>query len=274
MRKIRTLLVPYYVFSLYFLAKPFAVLAVPSLRESFQSAHDYGIAHQFYDVLIDGNGLWFLMAFFVGEILTYGLVMLVKGSQYALTAIGVSLVILAYARATFIPDFVLPFQILQGINVAGFMCLGVALREVILGMTRKAAATAGMVGIAVVVAVALILIPSNSMPMPAMWGLRTVAAFAGAFGTMFLCDAVHGCRLLAYVGRNSLVFYALNAITLNVAKLAVFRVIGINAIAWLFPAQLVMGAVVLMIAFALLFIENLFVQRFMWWSIGKNRRKC
>lgn len=68
-RKAKTLLVPYYVFSLYFLAKPFAILLIPSMRATFQTSHDYGIAHQFLDVLVMGNGLWFLMAFFVGECL-------------------------------------------------------------------------------------------------------------------------------------------------------------------------------------------------------------
>lgn len=72
-RKAKTLLVPYYVFSLYFLAKPFAILLIPSMRATFQTSHDYGIAHQFLDVLVMGNGLWFLMAFFVGECLMYGL---------------------------------------------------------------------------------------------------------------------------------------------------------------------------------------------------------
>lgn len=54
-RKAKTLLVPYYVFSLYFLAKPFAILLIPSMRATFQTSHDYGIAHQFLDVLVMGQ---------------------------------------------------------------------------------------------------------------------------------------------------------------------------------------------------------------------------
>lgn len=92
-RKAKTLLVPYYVFSLYFLAKPFAILLIPSMRATFQTSHDYGITHQFLDVLIMGNGLWFLMAFFVGECLMYGLTSLTDDGR-VLAAIGMAFVIL------------------------------------------------------------------------------------------------------------------------------------------------------------------------------------
>lgn len=94
MRKAKTLLVPYYVFSLYFLAKPFAILLIPSMRAAFQTSHDYGIAHQFLDVLVMGNGLWFLMAFFVGECLMYGLTSLTDDGR-VLAAIGMAFVILS-----------------------------------------------------------------------------------------------------------------------------------------------------------------------------------
>ena len=73
-RKAKTLLIHYYIFSLYFIAKPLAVILIPSLSSTFHSSHDYGNAgHQLFKVLIMGDGLWFLMAFFVGEIVMYGL---------------------------------------------------------------------------------------------------------------------------------------------------------------------------------------------------------
>ena len=62
-RKIRTLLIPYYFFSLYFLAKPIAILAIPSLASTFQTDHNYDLAHQFYDVLIGGDNARFVAHF-------------------------------------------------------------------------------------------------------------------------------------------------------------------------------------------------------------------
>ena len=78
-RKAKTLLIPYYIFSLYFIAKPLAVILIPSLSNTFHSSHDYGNAgRQVFNVLIMGDGLWFLMAFFVGELLMYGLTSLFR----------------------------------------------------------------------------------------------------------------------------------------------------------------------------------------------------
>ena len=112
-RKAKTLLVPYYVFSLYFLAKPFAILLIPSMSAAFQTSHDYGIAHQFLDVLVMGNGLWFLMAFFVGECLMYGLTSLTDDGR-VLAAIGMAFVILSTFVSSQTGWPALPFQIVAG----------------------------------------------------------------------------------------------------------------------------------------------------------------
>ena len=118
-RKAKTLLVPYYVFSLYFLAKPFAILLIPAMRAAFQTSHDYGIAHQFLDVLVMGNGLWFLMAFFVGECLMYGLTSLTDDGR-VLAAIGMAFVILSTFVSSQTGWPALPFQIVAGVKAAGF----------------------------------------------------------------------------------------------------------------------------------------------------------
>ena len=127
-RKAKTLLVPYYVFSLYFLAKPFAILLIPSMRAAFQTSHDYGIAHQFLDVLVMGNGLWFLMAFFVGECLMYGLTSLTDNGR-VLAAIGMASVILSTFVSSQTGWPTLPFQIVAGVKAAGYMCVGYVLKE-------------------------------------------------------------------------------------------------------------------------------------------------
>jgi bacteriorhodopsin len=67
------------------------------------------------------------------------------------------------------------------------------------------------------------------------------------------------------------VYYALNALTLNICKLGVFRVLNIDATAWPWIGQLLMGIVVTILALALLAIENAIVQRWLWWTIGKPR---
>ena len=68
------------------------------------------MAHQFVDVLVMGNGLWFLMAFFVAEIMMYGLVSITKNNHAILTVVSVALILISFAVNGFIGKLPIPFQ--------------------------------------------------------------------------------------------------------------------------------------------------------------------
>ena len=125
MRKIKTLLVPYYIFSLYFLAKPFAVLLVPKLRAELNAGRSYSsIGKQFIDVLIMGEGLWFLMAFFVGELLMYAVATVANRKEQCwlliiITGLIAIIVYSLYHDVLSLPK--LPFQLDPGVQVLGDM---------------------------------------------------------------------------------------------------------------------------------------------------------
>lgn len=226
-RKAKTLLVPYYVFSLYFLAKPFAILLIPSMRATFQTSHDYGIAHQFLDVLVMGNGLWFLMAFFVGECLMYGLTSLTDDGR-VLAAIGMASVILSTFVSSQTGWPALPFQIVAGVKAAGYMCVGYVLKEWLKAIPRRRAGVSSACAAIVFLTLAVPAVAGIVPDGPALLTASVAAAFLGTFAVIWLCIAVGSCRTLAYIGRYSLVYYALNALALNIMKIGLFRVIGIN----------------------------------------------
>lgn len=270
-RKIKTLLIPYYIFSLYFLAKPFAILLIPTLRTTFQTNHDYGIAHQLYEVLIAGNGLWFLMAFFVGEVIMYGLVTFVGKRSNALIAIGALLTVGSFCRSAYLPDFQLPFQLLAGIEAAGFMCFGFVLRNWFRRIPRKQALWMCLIDM-ILFSVIAAAVAENNVPNIIYWAALLLAAFSGGIAIILPCIALRSNKIFASIGRDSLVYYALNALTLNIVKAGVFRVLHINATSWHFMFQLGTGIAVTALALALLYMENLFIQRYMWWAIGKPPR--
>lgn len=267
-RKVKTLLVPYYVFSLYFLAKPFAILLIPSLRTTFQTNHNYGIVHQFYDVLVAGNGLWFLMAFFIGEVIMYGLIMLAGKSRFALTTFGMLLVVGSFCQSTYLPDFRLPFQLLTGIKVAGFMCLGYVLRNFFKRITQKQALMICLFSTFGFTVVAVLVIENNISNLIGCV-LVLLAAFLGIAVIVFLCIAISSNKLFASIGRNSLVYYSLNALTLNIIKMGIFRVLHIDVTTWSFILQLGMGIVLTIVALVFLYFENIFIRCHMSWAIGK-----
>ena len=239
-RKVKTLLVPYYIFPLYFLVKPFAILLIPSLRETFQMDHDYEIAHQFYDVLIVANGLWFLMAFFVGEVIMYGLVALTGQKKNALIAIGTLLTVGSVYRSAYLSDLQLSFHLLTGVEVAGFMCFGLVLRCWFKGIARKQDLWMCLAELILfdMIAVAVV---ENNVPNIIRWSALSVAAFLGSVVIIFLCITSQTNKLFADTGRDSLVYYALNALTLNVVKIGIFRALHIDATTWPFMFQIRRG---------------------------------
>lgn len=226
-RKVKTLLVPYYVFSLYFLAKPIAILVIPSMRSTFQTSHDYGLAHQFIDVLIMGNGLWFLMAFFVAEVMMYGLVSITKNNHVVLTIMSIALILVSYAAGGFINKLLIPFQLWNGVKITGFMILGYVLREWLKTLSQRKAAIYAVAGFAMLCVLAWATLP-ELVPAPIKWIMALFTAVTGAFAFTFLYIVIAHCGWLAYIGRASLVFYALNALTLNISKFGVFKLLRLN----------------------------------------------
>lgn len=268
-RKAKTLLVPYYVFSLYFLAKPIAILAIPSMRSAFQTSHNYDSTHQFVDVLIMGSGLWFLMAFFVAEVMMYGLVSITKNNHVMLTITGVALILISYAANGFVGKLPIPFQLWKGIEITGFMALGYVLREWLKVLNQRKAIAYSAVGLVVLCVLTWVAL-SDQVPLSVKWIVLLLAAITGAFAFTVLCIAIERCGWLAYIGRASLVFYALNALTLNISKFVIFRLLHLSVTNSNFAIQFCMGLVTTVLALVILYFENLFVQKYMPWSIGKK----
>lgn len=269
-RKIKTLLVPYYIFSLYFLAKPFAVLLVPKLRAELNAGRSYSsIGKQFIDVLIMGEGLWFLMAFFVGELLMYAVATVANRKEQCwlliiITGLIAIIVYSLYHDVLSLPK--LPFQLDRGVQVLGYMCLGYAFKRTLIALTRQQGAVLFLLGTPLFSILAII----NCLCTPIIASLEAIlAAFTGSVAVIGLSVTITHNHVFASIGKNSLVYYALNALTLNICKLGVFRVLNIDATAWPWIGQLLMGVAVTILALALLAIENAIVQRWLWWTIGK-----
>lgn len=268
-RRVLTLLVPYYIFSLYFLAKPVAMLLKGSLATTFRSAHNYDLGRQVVDVFIMGNGLWFLWAFFIGEVITYALSRLThRKPLLALT--GVAFILIYGLYTTFIPTIPIPFQIPRGIQAAGYMLLALSLRSWVKELTMPRIAPITLGCLMVFACVAIVLSKTNGNGTASLL-LKLIATTAGTFACTGLAMAINSNTILEYIGRGSLVFYALNALTLNVAKLLFFRVLRIKAwdASWLL--QTAMGLAVVAFSLVLLALENEIIHRWFWWSIGAQR---
>lgn len=261
--KARTLLIPYYFYSLYFLAKPIAILLIPSLGKTFRSSHDYSVGHQFYDVFINGNGLWFLMALFWAELVVYGLLKLTESAGVH-AVLGLALIIGYFAFTSAFPSFVLPFQLLRAVEVIGFMCLGFAVKHYMLEATRVHALIGMIVSVILLISTGIVALNAS-----AVWIYSCVAAVAGSFAVAFLSIVIAHSRPLAYVGKNSLVYYAVNALTLNIVKFGAFHILRINGAALAVGVQFFAGIVLTAVAMGVLTLFNMLISRYLPWTLGR-----
>jgi hypothetical protein len=184
---------------------------------------------------------------------------------------GIVLIVLSFVNDSGLyHSVVLPFQIIKGLQIAGFMAIGFVTRKALFSMRRTQAALTAF-GLIIVYIVSAVAIVDIGFPSETLWILRMVAAVSGVIGFTALCIIIKNNSVLARVGRDSLVFYAVNALSLNVAKLGMFRSLKIDATHWVFGSQLLMGLITTVLAMAVMFAIDVFVQKCLWWSIGKPR---
>lgn len=270
--KAKTLLVPYYIFSLYFLAKPIAALIAPNIVSSMQANQDYGsnIGMQFYNILVNGSGLWFLWAYFIGELIVYPLDRLLR-AKYQYVILGLLLIAASLTFSACLPHITIPFRIISGVEVAGFILLGIACKQLLLEIQRMPALTAFLLTAAAFVALAMLGYSTTS----AVWQhtCNIGAMFLGVAASIFLSIAILHCKVLEHIGRYSLSFYAINALTLNIGKIVFFKVLHINGPHAPIAMQWVYGILLTVFCLALLWFGDLLIRWAIPWSVGVKRRK-
>jgi fucose 4-O-acetylase-like acetyltransferase len=287
-RRLQTLVVPYYVFSIYYLAKPVALAAFPGLAGQFSYQSGEALAEAAWSILFMGEGLWFLWAYFWGELITFLLVRAMahlKKAQRTLAClcIGVTFIFCEQLWWSIGPAFSLPLQLISGLGAAGYLLIGVALRDFLLQLSRCVCLVCG--GITSVafymlsnVQIALTTVSPEVVsvslfgvaPLDALMAIAT--ALIGSLAVIFIAQALDSCSPFEFVGKHSIVFYALSAPAMNLCKLVLFVLIGIDVTMASVATQFICGLSLAVASVVLIWPLDLFVQRFLPWSVGNSHR--
>lgn len=297
-RRARGLLVPYYAFSLYYLLKPVALALVPALEDSFAIEGTQDLATSAWNVLVMGEGLWFLWAYFWGQLLAFlALRALVgpddeglgeRGRVLACTLVGVLLVLASQLWWTVGPEVKLPLCLLRGVEAAGYILLGAALREALAHVPRGV-----LVPLALALAVALALVarcvmpdlyvtqeyvalfPGGESPALALAVLQAafmlLLALTGILAVAFLSLALGKYGPLRELGRRSLVLYALSAPSMNLCKLLLFSLVGVDLHNAPFVAQLAVGLLLALVSVLILVPVERLIRRHLPFLLGRPR---
>lgn len=285
----RSLLVPYYAFSLYYLAKPLIVVSNPDLAASF-GAQTGSAAQTAWDVLVMGDGLWFLWAYFWGQLIAYGVLRALdplddQTRTNVCQLLGLVLTVAVQLWWTVGPAAQLPFHLVRGVEAAGYILIGVSMRDIFEKTSREQAAVVGLGFAIAFVFTAQTALPStlinrnfvcvvNGAPAIVSAGLTVVIAYLGSCAVAMLARAVQTSPLLEYVGRDSIVYYALSAPAMNLCKLVLFLLAGVDVASATPALQLLVGCALALASVALIAPVDLLIQRYLPWLIGKRRTRA
>jgi hypothetical protein len=212
--------------------------------------------------------LWFLWAYFVGELIVYGLTKVLKSRKYD-AYLGILLIIGYFVISTFVPTFQLPFQILKGVEVAGFILLGMAFKPIIARSSIKMSATFFIVAIGLFLFSAILTTAGNiSLTEGARSAASALGMFSGVASATLLALLINKNWVLEQIGRNSIIFYCVNALMLNVGKVIFFRILPINGPELNVISQWLVGILVAAFCLGLMWTVSLIVHKWLPWSIG------
>ena len=274
-KRTRTLLIPYYVFSVFALAAPAAKMLHPSLYTSAGKSASVNPLQSIGSIVFaQGNaGLWFLWSLFVASLALWITIKITRDNTYVLTATLLVYIVLDFVVKDIPFAVQLPFQIGKIFEATAYVGFGYLLAKLCnayswdhINGTRKLFYSA-----LTLVLFLLLFFVSECLTMPnivVQCVLSFLTTLAGIAMVICLSLLIPAATVISTVGKDSLVFYALNDIILKITKFFLFSVLHIPAQTANLPMELLFGLITVICAMVLTYVCNIFIQRHMRWSIG------
>lgn len=274
-KRTRTLLIPYYVFSVFALAAPAAKMLHPSLYTSAGKSASVNPLQSIGSIVFaQGNaGLWFLWSLFVASLALWITIKITRDNTYVLTATLLVYIVLDFVVKDIPFAVQLPFQIGKIFEATAYVGFGYLLAKLCnayswdhINGTRKLLYSA-----LTLVLFLLLFFVSECLTMPnivVQCVLSFLTTLAGIAMVICLSLLIPAATVISTVGKDSLVFYALNDLILKINKFFLFSVLHIPAQTANLPMELLFGLIIVICAMVLTYVCNIFIQRHMRWSIG------
>lgn len=275
--RVKRLIIPYFFFSLYALGKILLLLLAPSIFKSFHANSMGNTGEELLKILLGNTqGLWFFLALFWANLFLYGLNRLVNANAFILTPTLVIVVVIAlfgwfaidfYGMAT-----AWPFQLLRAVEGIAFVGLGWLLAPWLKLMSAKQSTV--MLICSTVLFVGIAYWASEVNARPEGWSILIsevpyiLASVLGSAMAIALAQMLPAWRWLSYIGRNTMIDYGLNGLSMAVARKVVFIVLPVAFVASNMIVQVIVGLVVVAVACAICAIATPILNRWFWWGVG------
>jgi fucose 4-O-acetylase-like acetyltransferase len=268
-KRFRRLIVPYYFFSLYAIGKIVLKLLSPAAFDSFHGSVMQGGVQELLKILFgEAEGLWFFWALFWGDLMLWAINRFL-GRKGIIFLVPVALVmwrlLIAYPVS-------LPFQLPLAFEAAAFTAIGFLLSQRILHLGIRDVQIRIIFSAIVFAGAAWIFHTLSGESVFATMLPAMLAAVSGSFMIIYVSMLMPTFRWLSYVGRNTIVFYGLNGLSLALARVVVFHILSTRIVSSMLILQLLSGVVVIALACGICSCAEKIISRWMWWAIGARPR--
>lgn len=274
--RFKRLVIPYFFFSIYALGKILLLIIAPSVVGSFHAGAMGTPLKELGNILLGNtNGLWFFLALFWGELALYGLHRLTKNSKYHQSMLPIILAFsgLIWFAVSFLGTYkYVPFQLLHATEAIAFVGLGWMLAPAIKACDKQKAVYSLILSTVAFIAFAFLARRTETHNV-GWWILLAelpylCAAVFGSFMTVFAVRLLPSWRWLTYIGRNTMIFYGLNGLSMAIARKLVFTLIAIPLVVSHLALQIVVGLIVIAVACLICAIATPILNRWCWWGVG------
>ncbi|RBP97306.1 hypothetical protein CRD60_07455 [Bifidobacterium aemilianum] len=264
-KRFRRLVIPYYFFSLYVLSKVVLKVASPALFSSLFSRETWMAPEELASILMGNSpGLWFFWALFWGDLMLWVLSRCPK----PLRALIALVCLLAWPL---IPSVNWPFCLASAFQALAFTSLGWILSDWLKRLGRGPSALTAVISIGTFVTSVQIFLRLPSSP-AAHYGTTLTAAISGSLMVIGLVKAIFPtCTPIEYIGRNTMVYYGLNGLSLACAKRLLLLVIPLPSIQSTVCSQLLVALLAILAACLICAAVTPLLYRFCWWGVGKDK---
>ncbi|MCH4853769.1 acyltransferase [Bifidobacterium pseudolongum] len=277
--RFKRLVIPYFFFSIYALGKILLLIVAPSVVQGFH-AGAMGTPLSEIGVILLGNtnGLWFFLTLFWGELFLYGVNKLTKQSIHR--HLTLALIALIASVAWFAMSFLgtykyIPFQLLHATEAVAFVGLGWLLSHKIKMFGKQATLymLAGSTALFIIFGVVCRYTETHDV---GWWIILAslpylCAAVFGSLMTIAIAQLLPSWHWLTYIGRNTMIFYGLNGLSMAIARKVVFMVIPVSLVAAHIVLQIIIGLLVIAVACLICTVATPILNRWCWWGIGTSR---
>lgn len=276
--RFKRLVIPYFFFSIYALGKILLLIIAPSVVKGFHAGAMGTPLSEIGNILLGNtNGLWFFLALFWGELALYGVHKLTKQSTHRHLMLAIISVIsgVIWFAMSFLGIYrYIPFQLLHATEAVAFVGLGWLLSHRI-KMLRKQETLYMLAGSTVTFIVFGVI--SRHTETHGVGGQLILAALpylcAAVFGslmTIAIARLLPSWRWLTYIGRNTMIFYGLNGLSMAIARKLVFMLVPVSMVAEYIALQIIIGILVITVACLICTAATPILNRWCWWGIGTS----